>query len=135
MYSVRLSAPQINKDLYLLICGPHHRAPFFRLPLTKLRLSSHIFSIERGRWGRNKVPLMERKCILCDVLEDEYHYLVECPMFKECRKACLPEQLRQNASMYEFIKFVKSEKLEDCRMLGLLCMKVMKEHRKYISSV
>ena len=34
-----------------------------RVSITRLRLSSHLFLIERGRWGRNRLEYKDRVCI------------------------------------------------------------------------
>ena len=40
---------------------------------SKLRMSSHRLEVESGRWVKpNRIPLDERKCFFCDVLEDEF---------------------------------------------------------------
>ena len=104
----------------------------YRIAISKIRLSSHSFNIERGRWGNNKMPKLERKCQECDELEDEYHCLVECPRFVNERKGYLPVKLRQKPSMFGFIKFINSENHENIKMLGRLCYKIMKEHKKSI---
>ena len=45
----------------------------FRVALSKLRVSSHRLEIEVGRWSRpNRIHIDERKCRVCDKLEDEY---------------------------------------------------------------
>ena len=49
----------------------------FRIAITKVRLSSHLFFIERERWGRPKINAVNRKCNLCNSIEDEYHCLIE----------------------------------------------------------
>ena len=47
--------------------------------ISKLRMPSHRLEIEAGRWVRvNRVPVNERKCILCNVMDDEYHFVLEC---------------------------------------------------------
>ena len=48
--------------------------------LTKIRLSSHKFLVERGRWAKPQISYQERKCTLCGQLdvEDEYHILLIC---------------------------------------------------------
>jgi hypothetical protein len=51
----------------------------FRIALTQLRVSSHRLEIETGRWAKpNKIIRENRKCSLCSVLEDEYHFMFEC---------------------------------------------------------
>ena len=49
----------------------------FRVTMTKLRVASHRLEIEVGRWARpNRVPIDERKCRLCNKLEDEFHFFI-----------------------------------------------------------
>lgn len=114
-------------EKYLNVCPMS-----LRIPLTKLRLSSHLFNVERGRWGSRKCNVNERKCRLCDVVEDEYHCIIECPMYVKERRGCMPACLRNGPSMMKFIVFLKSEKWTDCIHAGLLCKRVMNEHKKYI---
>ena len=45
--------------------------------LSKLRVSSHRLQIEAGRWVRpRRIPVNERKCTICQVVEDEFHYVL-----------------------------------------------------------
>ena len=58
----------------------------FRTALARLRVSSHRLEVEMGRWVRvNRKNYSERKCKLCEKLEDEYHIIFECPIYKELR--------------------------------------------------
>ena len=59
----------------------------FRTSLSKLRLSSHRLVVEVGRWAKpNKIPYESRKCNICDTLEDEFHFVLECALNVEIRK-------------------------------------------------
>ena len=42
------------------------------------RYSSHILEIERGRYTKPKVPSHLRLCKLCNVVENEEHFVTEC---------------------------------------------------------
>lgn len=54
--------------------------------MTRLRVSSHRLNIEAGRWSRPQItPREERKCLICNKLEDEYHFLFEYMILKEIR--------------------------------------------------
>ena len=55
------------------------------LHVSKLRMSSHRLEVKAGRWVKpNRIPLIERKGVFfCDVLEDEYHFVLECPAYKK----------------------------------------------------
>ena len=58
----------------------------FRVAMTKLRTSSHRLEIEVGRWARpNRILIDEGKCITCNKLEDEFHFLLECSLYNDLR--------------------------------------------------
>ena len=59
----------------------------FRVVLSKLRVSSHKLECEAGRWARPvRVVYDERKCRVCNILEDEFHFIFECPVYSNLRK-------------------------------------------------
>ena len=71
-----------NYQLYL----EHVKVKKFRVALSKLRVPSHRLQIEVGRWSRpNRTPINDRKCCLCDKLEDEFHFLFECRVYADLR--------------------------------------------------
>ena len=54
----------------------------FSQALSKIRVLSHRLEIEAGRWARpHSTPINDRKCLVCQVLEDEYHFIIECQMY------------------------------------------------------
>ena len=54
----------------------------FRYSMTKLRVSSHTLSIESDKWLKpNPTPFSEGNCLFCNLLEDEYHFVLECNLF------------------------------------------------------
>ena len=54
----------------------------FRVVLAKFRVSSHRLEVEMGRWARpERTAFEDRKYKYCHKLEDEYHLLLECPLF------------------------------------------------------
>lgn len=59
-----------------------------RTAFTRLRISAHNLAIETGRHVKPKMKLEERVCINCNhgnVIEDEYHFLMNCNKYSECR--------------------------------------------------
>ena len=100
-----------------------------RIFLTKIRLSSHLFLIERGRWSRPKLEFRERKCSTCDTVEDEYHCLIECPRFAEERKN-VTICLKCRPSMYEFTKFISNK--NECTKAAILCKRVLNAYKEYV---
>ena len=50
----------------------------YRITLTRWRLSCHKLYIETGRYKRPIVDRLDRRCIICQVVEDEFHALFMC---------------------------------------------------------
>ena len=58
----------------------------YRNSLCKIRVSAHRLEVETGRWTKpNKTPLDDRICLICGVLEDEFHFFIECPLYNDLR--------------------------------------------------
>ena len=69
--------PDISISEYLDIVNSKK----FRIVLTKLRVSSHRLEIEIGRWPRSeKNEFDNRKCKLCNNLENEFHFVFKYPL-------------------------------------------------------
>ena len=87
--------------------------------ISKLRMSSHRLEIEAGRWVRvNRVPVNERKCVLCNAMEDEYHFVLECQRYIETRKKCIPKYYWQRPSMRKFIELINTDNNKLLRNVG-----------------
>jgi hypothetical protein len=54
----------------------------------KIRISAHPLMIEIGRY--KNLETEERLCKLCiaQTIEDEYHFLIDCPIYNNSRKIC-----------------------------------------------
>ena len=61
----------------------------FRNAISKFRMSSHTLEVQRGRQCKPKVPLHQRICKYCNVLEDEKHFLLQCPLYADLRNVLL----------------------------------------------
>ena len=103
-----------------------------RISISKIRLSSNLFLVERGRWGANRVERRERICTVCKCVEDEYHCLLECPRFNNERRGLLPDFIVQDRNIINFIKMLSTDNVKEQRKLGLLCFKIQKEYRESV---
>ena len=100
--------------------------PKLRYSLTRLRVSSHRLNIECGRWTRpNIIPVNERKCQNCNVLEDEYHFVFECRLYNELRKQYIPSFYRKNPNMHKCIQLLSIENPSLLRKLSFYVHKVV----------
>lgn len=68
---------------YLDIVPAHLRAYH-----CKLRFSAHLFRIETDRYGRTGISRNIRVCQYCSmqVIEDEFHFILKCPLYSNVRK-------------------------------------------------
>ena len=69
----------------------------FRTAFTRLRVYSHRLAIETGRWYKpQSISINERKCLYCNFLEDEYHFILECPLYTEIRSKYIKKYIGKN---------------------------------------
>ena len=52
--------------------------PKYRIPISKIRASSHDLAIERGRHTRPKIDPDQRLCMYCLEIENEEHFVINC---------------------------------------------------------
>ena len=77
--------------------------------LSKFRLSSHSLEIESGRHKRPKTPVENRLCTVCDlnIVEDEVHFLLECPLYNKPRKLLFDKVSILHCKFYNISKAEK----------------------------
>ena len=102
-----------------------------RKSLTKIRVGSHNFLVERGRWATPKLEFHERLCTLCQSVEDEYHVFIECPRFETERKT-LPNDIRQKPSMYKFITLLKSCSFDQMKKLAVVSNRIITQYEQFM---
>ena len=58
----------------------------FRYALAKLRMSAHRLEVEMGRLARpERIAFENRKCKHSQILEDPFHFILECPLYSNIR--------------------------------------------------
>ena len=68
--------------------------------MSRLRLSAHRLCIETCRWTKpNSIPVNERKCLTCNVIGDQYHFVLKCLMYKGLRNVYIPVYNRRRPNM------------------------------------
>ena len=58
---------------------------YYRHIISRWRLSNHYLRIETGRYERPMLNRDERICEVCRVIEDEYHAIFVCPLYRDIR--------------------------------------------------
>ena len=86
--------------------------------LSRLRMSSHRLEVESGRWVKPvPVPFNERKCTVCHVLEDEYHFVLECSLYQDLRKKYISKYFWSGPNMFKFLELLNSSNTSCIRKL------------------
>ena len=76
-----------------------------RYAFTRLRVSSHRLEIEAGRWHKpDKIPVLDKKCQLCISLGDEYHFILECPLYQDLHIAYIKRYFWVRPNMPKFYR-------------------------------
>ncbi len=83
------------------------RNRWLRSSISKLVLSSHPLRIETGRYGANRTVRHERLCQLCNIddLEDEYHFVIRCPVFDNIRQKYIKRYLSEPSQYVQILDF------------------------------
>ena len=102
----------------------------YRNAVVKLRISAHQLLIETGR--HRNIPRDERICELCDKneLEDEFHFLLVCPAYKELRQKYFKKYYYNKPNMIKLIELLNSEKVKILNAIGIFYTKAI-DKRKY----
>jgi hypothetical protein len=79
-----------------------------KIALSRFRLSSHQLEIERGRYSN--IPRDERKCKFCNlnVIENEYHFLLICPLYTSIRQKYLKPYYNSWPTLNKFDRLMRS---------------------------
>ena len=107
----------------------------YRHALSRLRLSTHRLAIETGRWNKpTRIPLDERKCQVCNRLEDEFHFILECQLFQEYRKPYIKKYYWNRPNVIKLVELLKSENLSTVKRLATYIYESFAKRNELMSS-
>ena len=111
------------------------KIPKFRNVLAKLRLSSHKLYVEQRRY-RN-IQCNDRICSFCnlDKVEDEYHFILVCPLYNVLRKTYLKKYFYIRPSVYKLIKLLNSSNPRVLNNLSLFCIKTQNVRKEKLNII
>jgi len=76
-----------------------------RKAMSQLRLSSHSLYVETGRYTRQRIDRSQRYCT-SQGIEDEFHFVIKCPIYKHKRKNCIKSFYIRRPSMQKFVELM-----------------------------
>ena len=82
----------------------------FYFSMSRLRLSGHRLCIETGKRAKpNPLPINDRKCSFCNLLEAEYHFVLECSLYRNLCTICIPIYYRNRPYMNKLVHLFRDE--------------------------
>jgi len=120
-----------SAENYLLYMSKSETKKYF----TRLRISAHDLKIEHDCYKYPKIPVENRLCLHCNVLENECHFVISCTAFnkytsiRECLFTSIvdihPEFI--NMSLAEkFIFIMSASDADTCNLVERFIIKMVK---------
>ena len=104
----------------------------FRYAFTRLRVASHRLEIETGRWHNPyRTPIEERKCLFCNCLEDEFHFILECHLYQDLRNEYIKKYIWNRPNIPKFNELLQSENKKTIKNLSVYIYKSFKKRNEF----
>ena len=83
--------------------------PSYRYSFLKFVTKNHNLPAVRGKWSQPKL-YNERLCSTCEVLGDEYHFLLQCTKHQDLRLKFIARNYWERPSMHKFVELMSSQR-------------------------
>ena len=90
-----------------------------------------------GRSARPEIIAFEnRKCKHCQILEDEFHFILECPLYSNIRSLYVKRYFYTRPNMLKLTALMSSNNKKQIRNLATFIFKAFEERNRilYINS-
>ena len=119
--------------MYVVLKVYHVCPSVFRYAFTRLRVTSHRLETETGRWHKpNRTPIEERKCLFCNCLEDEFHFVLECQLYQDLRNEYIKKYFWNRPNIPKFIELLQSENKKTIKNLSVYIYKSFKKRNEIL---
>ena len=109
-----------NSTYFSLIEQPKYRYQF-----VKFITRNHNLAVVTGGWHKPRpIPYEERQCQTCNVIEDEFHVVLQCRKFNALRKRYVPEYFWCRPSVYKLLQLLSSTDVKRMRNLSIFVYKI-----------
>ena len=77
-------------------------------------------------------PFEHRMCTTCNLLEDEYHFVIECQRYNDLRRKYIRPSFYVRHNMFKCLELLQSTSVSIVKNLALFVYKAFKERNKYV---
>ena len=104
----------------------------FRYALAKLHTSSHRLEVEMDRWAKpERIAFENRKCKHCQILEDESHFILECPVYSNIRTLYVKRYYYTRPNMFKLTELMSlNSKKKQIKNLATFIFKAFDERNR-----
>ena len=72
-----------------------------------------------GRWARpERIAFENRKCKHCQILDDEFHFILECPLYSNIRTLYAKRYYYTRPNMFKLTELMSSKSKKKLRNLA-----------------
>ena len=69
------------------------------------------------------IPFIERKCTICNVLQDEFHFVIECNLFKDLRNRYISRYFWLHPNYFKFTQLLATHNEADIKKWSIFVSK------------
>lgn len=103
--------------------------PKYRYQFVKFITRNHNLAVVTGSWHKPRpIPYGDRRCQLCNLIEDEFHVVLQCKKFYTIRKRYIPECFWRRPSMHTFLSLMSTTDVTTLHNLAIYLYKVFHVH-------
>ena len=74
---------------------------------------------------------MKENALFCNVVEDEYHFVLECNMYLDLREKYISKYYWKRPNMHKFVELINSNNENRIRKLNTFVCHAFKLHSEY----
>ena len=114
------SIMSICEQLYMYICC--HK-------ISNKQINKRLST--RGKRGSIWVPFQHRMCTTCNLLEDEYHFVIECQRYNDLRRKYIRPFFYVRPNMFKCLDLIQSTNVSIVKNLPLFVYTAFKGRNNY----
>jgi hypothetical protein len=98
----------------------------YRVAFCQFICRNHRLAVITGKWHKpTSIPYTERVCLTCEVVEDEFHFILECPKHRHLRTNYIKKYYYSRPNMAKLLELFSCQNTKIIRNLSVYIQKAM----------
>ena len=87
-----------------------------------------------GRWHKPyRTPVEERKCVNCNSLKDEFHFVLECSLYQDLRQIYIKRYFWTRPNVPQFVELLQSDNKKIIKNFSVYIYKSFEKRTEFLS--